>query len=196
MDITISLTEKQFETITKILSAFSVNIKSDNPAPAVVPEKKLSAEEKVLKVLNKLWEKDIFVSYSDLMRSGHFTATELKPALVKLKTENKITFFECSEKATGKWPALYIGKCFTTEQQAERQEKKFEKSNAKKKIVRHKIPCFLVHEETGETKYFQCMNDAWRFLGVGRGNFRPSAKSVVGFVYNGWKFDFPEDGNA
>lgn len=196
MDITISLTEKQFEKISKFLQMFSVNIKTPQLPPApVVPKKELTIPEKVMKQLEKLWKKDLYVRYSDVMRYGHFTADELKKALLELKKQNKITFFESAEAGTnGQWPALYIGR--SNNLQEEEQIKDFEKQIQNKTVIRRKIPCWLMNEKTGEAKYFHCMNDAWRFLGVGRGNFRPSAKSVAGFVYNGWKFVFPEDVNA
>ncbi len=195
MDITISLTEKQFDKISKFLQMFSVNIKPP-VTPPVVPKKELTIPEKVMKQLEKLWKKDLYVSYSDVMRQGHFTADELKKALLELKKQNKITFFECAEAGTnGQWPALYIGRSnnLQEEEQFEDFEKQIQKKSPNKTVIRHKIPCWLIHHETGECKYFPCMNDAWRFLGVGRGNFRPSAKNVNGYVYNGWRFCFPEE---
>ena len=194
MDITISLTDKQFEKITDFLKMFSINIntlagQSQPVAPAVpvMPKKYLSRDltttEKVMKVLSKLWKEKLFVQYSDLMRQGHFTAAELKPALTELKEQKLVTFFQAT--TTGVWDALFIGKPDSTEDEFE--------NKTKKKIVRHKIPCWLVNEKTQEWRYFECMNDAWRFLGIGRGNFRPSAKHVDGYVCNGWKFVFGED---
>ena len=196
MDITISLTEKQFDKITDFLKMFSVNVKTPEvaapaPAPAPAPpvtlpiktKKEIPVTEKVMKHLSKLWKEKLFVQYSDLMRQGHFTAAELKPALTELKEQNLVTFFQAI--TAGAWDALFIGKPDSTEEEFEKK--------TKKKIVRHKIPCWLVNDKTQEWKYLECMNDAWRFLGIGRGNYRPAAKHVNGYVYNGWKFVFGEN---
>lgn len=176
---------------------FSVNIKPPELPPApVVPKKELTIPEKVMKQLEKLWKKDLYVSYSDVMRYGHFTADELKKALLELKNKNKIIFFECAEAGTnGQWPALYIGRLNNLQEEEQNKdfEKQIQKKSPNKTVIRRKIPCWLMNEKTGEAKYFHCMNDAWRFLGVGRDNFRPAAKHVNGYVYNGWRFCFPEE---